>query len=149
MHKPLRISLALVAALCLAQGAAWAQPGRNDQRYDNRNDPRSDPRNDPRFDPRNDRGNERGNNKQRFENGHDNRPDRGGQDAERGAGPSRDFYRGQRLPSYYRGKQYVVDDWRGHGLRSPPGGYHWVQTGGDYVLVAIGTGIILELLLNR
>jgi Ni/Co efflux regulator RcnB len=59
------------------------------------------------------------------------------------------LYRGERLPSYYRSPQYVVNDWRGHGLRTPPRGYHWVQTGGDYVLVAITTGIILELLLNR
>mgnify|MGYP003520550862 CR=1 FL=1 len=31
----------------------------------------------------------------------------------------------------------------------PPRGYHWVQTGGDYVLVAIATGIILQLILNN
>jgi Ni/Co efflux regulator RcnB len=43
----------------------------------------------------------------------------------------------------------VVNDWRGHGLRTPPRGYQWVQTGGDYVLVAIATGIISELLLSR
>lgn len=70
-------------------------------------------------------------------------------DHDRGAGPDHAFYRGERLPQYYRSHQYVVDDWRGHGLHAPPRGYHWVQTGGDYVLVAIATGIILELLLNR
>jgi Ni/Co efflux regulator RcnB len=43
----------------------------------------------------------------------------------------------------------VVDDWRGHHLSPPPRGYHWVHTGGDYVLVAIATGIILQLLLNN
>jgi Ni/Co efflux regulator RcnB len=68
---------------------------------------------------------------------------------ERGAGPNHSYYRGDRLPYNDRGRQYVVDDWRGHGLRSPPRGYHWVQSGGDYVLVAIATGVILELLLNR
>jgi Ni/Co efflux regulator RcnB len=67
---------------------------------------------------------------------------------ERGAGPDRAFYRGDRLPFEYRSKQYVVDDWRGHRLSAPPRGYHWVQTGGDYVLVAIATGVILQLLLN-
>ena len=112
------VNLALVAALCLAQGAVWAKSGHGD--------------------------------KDRFENGHDNRRQKmGHRDGERGAGPSRDFYRGQRLPTYYRAPRYVVEDWRGHGLRTPPRGYHWVQTGGDYVLVAIATGIILELLLNR
>src|SRR5487761_2500319 len=68
---------------------------------------------------------------------------------ERGAGPNHDFRRGQRLPAEYRSRQYVVDDWRGHHLSAPPRGYHWVQTGGDYVLVAIATGVILQLLLNR
>jgi Ni/Co efflux regulator RcnB len=43
----------------------------------------------------------------------------------------------------------VVDDWRNHHLSAPPRGYHWVQVGGDYVLVAIATGIILQLLLNN
>jgi Ni/Co efflux regulator RcnB len=68
---------------------------------------------------------------------------------ERGAGPNHDFHRGQRLPAEYRHRQYVVDDWRGHHLSAPPRGYHWVQTGGDYVLVAIASGIILQLLLNN
>jgi len=68
---------------------------------------------------------------------------------ERGAGPDHQFYRGGRLPTQYRSRQYVVDDWRGHHLSAPPRGYHWVQTGGDYVLVAIATGVILQLLLNQ
>jgi len=67
--------------------------------------------------------------------------------AGRGAGPNHAFYRGERLPVRYRHRQYVVDDWRGHHLSAPPRGYHWVQTGADYVLVAIATGVILQLLL--
>ena len=66
----------------------------------------------------------------------------------RGAGPYHRFHRGERLPFEYHNRQYVVDDWRGHNLRAPPRGYHWVQTGADYVLVAIATGIIVQLLLN-
>jgi len=65
----------------------------------------------------------------------------------RGAGPQHAFYRGERLPAQYRHRQYVVEDWRGHRLSAPPRGYHWVQTGADYVLVAIATGVILQLLL--
>ena len=68
---------------------------------------------------------------------------------ERGAGPDHRFYRGDRLPPEYRHRNYVVDDWRGHRLSAPPRGYHWVQTGEDYVLVAIATGIILQVLLNN
>ena len=66
-----------------------------------------------------------------------------------GAGPGHNFHRGDHLPSQYRSKQYVVDDWRGHHLRQPPRGYHWVQTGGDYVLAAVATGIIADLIINQ
>jgi Ni/Co efflux regulator RcnB len=68
---------------------------------------------------------------------------------DRGAGYNHNFHRGDRLPMQYRHHQYVVDDWRGHHLQAPPRGYHWVQTGGDYVLVAIATGIILQLILSH
>jgi Ni/Co efflux regulator RcnB len=64
-------------------------------------------------------------------------------------GPDRAYHRGDRLPPQYRTYQYVVEDWHSHGLRQPPRGYRWVQSGGDYILVAITTGLILELLLNR
>lgn len=57
--------------------------------------------------------------------------------------------RGGYLPPQYRHRQYVVNDWYGHRLSRPPVGYHWVQVGGDYVLVAIATGIILQLMLNN
>ena len=66
-----------------------------------------------------------------------------------GAGPQHSYYRGDRLPIEYRHRTYVVDDWRGHRLSAPPRGQHWVQIGGDYVLVAIATGIIVQLLLNH
>lgn len=66
-----------------------------------------------------------------------------------GAGPNHNFYRGERLTRDYHHRYYVVDDWRGHDLHRPQRGYHWVQTGADYVLVAIATGIILEVLLSR
>ncbi|XAH23412.1 RcnB family protein [Xylophilus sp. GW821-FHT01B05] len=60
------------------------------------------------------------------------------------------YYRGGRLPGEYRNRQYVVDDWRGHRLHQPPRGYHWVQaSGGDYLLVAITTGIIAQILTNQ
>ncbi len=67
----------------------------------------------------------------------------------RGAGPNHDFRRGGRLPYEYRNRQYVVNDWRGHRLSAPPRGYQWVQTGGDYVLAAIATGIIAQIILGQ
>ena len=67
----------------------------------------------------------------------------------RGAGPDRNFYKGARLPQEYRSRQYVVDDWRTHQLTAPPRGHHWVQMGADYVLVAIATGIIEQVVLAQ
>ncbi len=72
-----------------------------------------------------------------------------GRNMERGAGPNHDLRRGGGLPPQYRGRQYVVEDWRSHRLSAPPRGYHWVQSGSDYLLVAITTGVILQLLLNN
>ncbi|MDB6002643.1 MAG: hypothetical protein JWP52_4342 [Rhizobacter sp.] len=68
---------------------------------------------------------------------------------ERGAGPEQNFRRGGRLPTEYRSRQYVVNDWRNHHLSAPPRGYQWVQTGADYVLAAIATGLIAQVLLSH
>lgn len=67
----------------------------------------------------------------------------------RGAGPDHNFYKGGHLPVQYRDRGYWVDDWRGHRLSAPPAGYHWVQTGGDYVLVQNNTGIIFQINLGQ
>jgi Ni/Co efflux regulator RcnB len=139
MQKKQWTSLILLCALGLTQGSVLAQPGRDKE---------------PKCNP-GERGCERsrGQHSARKSQPYQDsrradleRQDHGG---ERGAGPEHDFYRGARLPAEYRNRQYVVNDWRGHGLRTPPRGYQWVQTGGDYVLVAMATGIIFELLLSR
>jgi Ni/Co efflux regulator RcnB len=64
-----------------------------------------------------------------------------------GHGPQ--FHRGGRIPNEYRGRQYVVNDWRGHHLHAPPRGQQWVQVGADYALIAIATGVIAQLVLNN
>jgi len=69
--------------------------------------------------------------------------------SQRGAGPRYDLYQGARLPSAYYGDSYVVSDWRRYNLGAPPRGSHWVRAGNDYVLVALATGIIAQVLLNN
>jgi Ni/Co efflux regulator RcnB len=59
-----------------------------------------------------------------------------------------EFRRGHRLPPEFRHRQYVVSNWRVHHLSPPPRGYHWVRVGPDFVLVAIGSGIILNLVIG-
>jgi len=82
-------------------------------------------------------------------NGNGSDRGRSGPDRGPGAGPDHSWHQGDKLPAQYRGRQYVVDDWRGHRLSAPPRGYQWVQNGGDYVLVSIATGVIASLLLNH
>lgn len=65
----------------------------------------------------------------------------------RGAGPRRDMYKGARLHREYRGRHYVVNDWRRHRLSAPPRGHRWVQAGSDYVLVANATNLIVRVVL--
>ena len=114
----------LTGQFALAQGDQRRSDGLQGQRDENRN--------------------YRGN-----DNNNRNRDNAGDHRDERGAGPDHEFRRGDRLPPQYHNRQYVVDDWRGHNLSAPPRGYHWVQSGSDYVLVAIATGVILNLMLSH
>ena len=152
--------VSVVLALCLmASGFSLAQgyPGRNDRDQDQQS--QRGERNDRRHDggQRSERRDHEAREPQRRDSQdrqwdrRDNRVHAYNQDRrdQRGAGPNHQYYRGDRLPVYYRSHQYVVDDWRGHRLSAPPRGYHWVQSGGDYLLVAIATGVILQLLLNN
>ncbi|WP_419255134.1 RcnB family protein [Caulobacter sp. ErkDOM-YI] len=57
--------------------------------------------------------------------------------------------RGAYLPPYYRGSGYVVHDYGRYRLRPPPRGYYWYRTGNDYVLAAIATGLIFDVIGNN
>ncbi len=60
------------------------------------------------------------------------------------------YRRGGRVPSEYRGGSYVVNDWQREHLSRPRRGYHWVRgDNGDFLLVAISTGVILNILLHH
>jgi Ni/Co efflux regulator RcnB len=145
MHNKLILS-ALVAITLTTANLAFAQGnrdrddrGRNDQTQRGGNDDRRD------YSDRRDYNDRRYHNDRRDYNDRRHHDDR--REA-RGAGPNHSFYRGGRLPSEYRGRHYVVNDWRGHRLSAPPRGHHWVQTGGDYVLIAVASGVIVQLMLH-
>jgi Ni/Co efflux regulator RcnB len=75
-----------------------------------------------------------------------------GRNAQQGAWGAQapQYRRGEYVPDPYRQRQYYVNDWRSHNLYAPPNGYQWVQRdGGDYLLVALATGLIANLLINR
>jgi Ni/Co efflux regulator RcnB len=62
--------------------------------------------------------------------------------------PGQEWRRGGRVPPQYRGYEYQVRDWRSHDLPAPPRGHRWVRINGDYVLIAIATGVIAQILLG-
>ena len=64
-------------------------------------------------------------------------------------GPPR-WARGHRYYGPGYGRTYVVNDYYNYGLRRPPSGYYWRRSdAGDYLLVAIATGIIADLILHH
>lgn len=73
--------------------------------------------------------------------------DRGGPQGRGDHGPR--FARGDRLPGEYRNRQYVIDDYRPYNLSAPPRGYHWVSIDSDFVLAAIATGVVAQVILGR
>jgi len=150
------VNALLVATLGLSSLSAFAQSHdrrgdqRNDvrvivqpvqhveRRDDRRNDrvERRDDRRDDRFDRRNDRRDAR--NDRNFRNNHRYYNAR-----------SPEFRRGHYIPYEFRSRQYVVVDHRGHRLAQAPRGHQWVQVGSDYVLIAIATGLIANIILNN
>ena len=134
------IASALIALSFAASSSAFAQ--RNDHGNDR------DGRNDHSYQRDNDRrDNDRFDNNRRNNDRYDARQYR--RDDNRGGGPRHNLRRGQRLDQEYRGNRYVVSDWRARHLSAPPRGHQWVQAGNDYVLAAIATGIIAQVLLNN
>ena len=101
---------------------------RRDERHSHQRDDRRDGWRDNReFDQRDGRWNER-------------RPEYNAR------GP--EFRRGGYIPPEYRMRAYEVD-YRQHHLSAPPRGQRWVQVGADYVLIAIATGVIANIILSR
>jgi len=59
------------------------------------------------------------------------------------------FYRGGYLPYEYRQRPYYVNNWNAYpSLYAPPYGHQWVNVDGEFLLVALATGLIANALLN-
>jgi len=60
------------------------------------------------------------------------------------------YGRGDRLPERYRVREYYVDDYYRYHLHEPRPGYRWVRgDDGQFVLIAIATGIITDIVLGN
>ena len=150
------VSALLAATLGLSSLSAFAQP--NDRRGDKHNDvrvivqpvqhvERRDDRRNDRFDRRNDRRNDRFDRRDDHRDARNNRDFRNNHRYYNARSP--EFRRGHYIPYEYRHRQYFVVDHRGHRLAPPPRGHQWVQVGTDYVLIAIATGLIANIILNH
>ncbi|VVE09631.1 hypothetical protein PIN31115_02547 [Pandoraea iniqua] len=146
MHKTLSIVLAagmaVSSTLALAQGGPPPQggpggPGRGDQ----------GDRGDHKGPPPGHGGPQRG-----APQGHG--PQHGGPPPRGHAGPAEDTWqhpewrKGDRVPQQYRDRQYVVENYRDYRLQPPRRGYQWVGVGGDFLLVAIATGVIADMVVG-
>lgn len=60
--------------------------------------------------------------------------------------PHRDWHRGAAVQPVYRGDRYWVTDWRARHLYAPPRDHRWLYVNGDYILVAIASGLIVNIL---
>jgi Ni/Co efflux regulator RcnB len=133
MKKILTAAMAL--SLLAGAGAASAQP-----HNDRNNGPAQ------RADQRNDHGNN--NNNSNGNNGYERRADKPYK-AKRYQPPrgyqARQWRHGDKLPTAYRSKSYVVD-YRTYHLAPPPRGYQYVRVNNDVVLTAIASGVIASVI---
>ena len=139
----------VVAALAVAMaGGAFAQD-RRDDRGNDRGNGRYEQRGDDRS--RNDRDDDRGRYDRNDRHDHGRQDFRPGRQFDRSGYPQphAEWRRGGRVPTEFRGRNYVVNDWRGYRLQEPPRGYQWVGVGGDFVLAAIATGLIAQIVTGR
>lgn len=160
------LSLATIAAvagpMAASATAVQAQPrDHREDRWDRREDRRDNRRDGGRWDQREDRWDRR-------EDRRDRRDDRWDRGRHNGyyynnrwyyGPPPQAYYgkpyyrpgyaawrRGSQLPPYYRA--YVVQDYPRYRLRRPPAGYAWYRVGDDYLLAAIASGVIFDIINN-
>lgn len=58
------------------------------------------------------------------------------------------WMRGEHFRPVY-GRPIVVNDWGFYRLRRPPVGYHWVRDRDRFLLVALTTGVIADIMLTN
>ncbi|MDH6592110.1 Ni/Co efflux regulator RcnB [Variovorax sp. TBS-050B] len=135
---------AAALAMCMAAGSAFAQD-RGHGGHD-----RGDGHGHGRYEQR-DRDRDHHRYEHRRGRGWDRDDDRPGRHFDRRGYPQphAEWRRGGRVPHEYRGRNYVVNDWRAYHLQPPPRGYQWVGVGGDYVLAAIATGLIAQIIVGN
>jgi Ni/Co efflux regulator RcnB len=82
--------------------------------------------------------------------GHGHDDDRGHSRGKHKGHHKHEMHRGERIPVVYLERNYYVDDYRVYSLAPPPRGHRWVRTDdGRYILIAVATGIIADIILHH
>ena len=65
-------------------------------------------------------------------------------------GKHRGWHKGEKIEVVYLQPRYHVEDYHHYHLSPPPRGHRWVRTDdGKFILVAVATGIIADILLHH
>lgn len=60
------------------------------------------------------------------------------------------YKKGGRVPEDYRDRRYAVENWHEYHLAPPPRDHQWVRSdNGEFLLVAISTGVIADIMLSH
>jgi Ni/Co efflux regulator RcnB len=119
---------------------------------DGRDAPRAERQTDRREARRDDRQADRRDNRQQWQSGYQQRNYQqphyySYQQPAYRVGPR--FSRGNYLPYEYRQRPYYVSNWQAYPtLYAPPYGHQWINVDGEFLLVALATGLIANALLN-
>lgn len=131
--KPLAVVSATIALLLAGQGAAIAAPQNGHGHGKDRTDDGQD------WNDRDD--GVRGNNP-KDQGRHDNGKHKGWQ--------KQAYRRGERLPDRYYSRTYYITDYERYHVRRPDPGYRWVRDDdGQLVMIAIATGLIVDIALGN
>ena len=89
--------------------------------------------------------------KGRGHGGHDDHHGHGGHPPGKHKGwHKKDWHRGDRIEIVHIEPRYYIDDYAHYHLRQPPRGHRWIRTPeGKFILVAVATGIIADILLHH
>ncbi|WP_114240081.1 RcnB family protein [Dyella sp. C9] len=60
------------------------------------------------------------------------------------------YHQGGYVPVEYRDRHYAVENWRDYRLPPPPRDHQWVRSdNGEFLLVAVATGVIANIVLSH
>lgn len=83
------------------------------------------------------------------ENGHSAPPGHTQNSPQQTPKPHQDWKKGHQVPQHYRDDRYAISDWRQHDLPAPARGQRWMEVNGDYVLMAVATGVIASIIIGH